>query len=341
MNSPSPLQGGRRRRNPQRWAPAALVLLVLAGMFTWIVVIATSSGGGGSDASPGRVQAAIARPTRNPNPNRKLGGPLPLQAPPGISLAAPNAVTVRLHPKPGGAVLFDLDSGRVLWQWHALRIRPIASVTKIMTALIVSERVPAGATALITKEALRYRGSEVGVLPRGRRVPVETLLYGAMLPSGNDAAVALAERVAGTERDFVKIMNARARQLGLGCTHFVTSYGLQDGNRSCPADLAALTRVVMRQPRIAEIVRHRRAHLYFPYLKGKHLDLYSTNPLLRLGYRGTIGLKTGYTNPAGHCLVAVVRRHGHTLGAVLLKSDNTGGQAMQLLNAGFRALRGA
>jgi D-alanyl-D-alanine carboxypeptidase len=340
MNSPSPLQGGRRRRNPQRFLPA-FVLLVLAGMGVWIVVIATSGSGGGGPASVGPAPAAVGRPTRSANPNRKLTGPLPVQAPPGISLEAPNAVRVRLRPKPAGALLFDLDTGRVLWQFHALGIHPIASVTKIMTALLVSERVPADASALITKEALRYRGSEVGVLPRGRHVPVETLLYGAMLPSGNDAAVALAERVGGTERDFVKMMNARARQLGLSCTHFVTSYGLQDGNRSCPADLAALTRVVMRQPRIAEVVRHRRAHLYFPYLKGKHLDLYSTNPLLRLGYRGTIGLKTGYTNPAGHCLVAVVRRHGHTLGAVLLRSINTGGQAMQLLDAGFRALRGA
>jgi D-alanyl-D-alanine carboxypeptidase len=318
------------------------VLLVLAGMCTWIVVLATSgTGGGGENPASATRTPAAARPAKSANPNRRLNGPLPIQAPPGISMEAQNAVDVRLRPKPAGALLFDLDTGRVLWQLHGLGIRPIASVTKMMTALLVAERLAPDETALITRDALRYRGSEVGVLPLGQRVPVETLLYGALLPSGNDAAVALADRVAGNERVFVGMMNARARQLGLSCTHFQSAYGLQDGNRSCPADLAALARIVMRKPLIAKIVRQRRAHIYFPYLKGKHLDLYSTNPLLRLGYRGTIGLKTGFTNPAGHCLVAVVHRGRHTLGVVLLKSLNTSGQAMQLFDAGFRTLRGA
>jgi serine-type D-Ala-D-Ala carboxypeptidase (penicillin-binding protein 5/6) len=322
--------------------PPVLVLLVLGGMLAWIVVLATSgTDSGGGQASARRTPAAVERPTRSANPNRKLNGPLPIQAPPGISMETANAVDVRLRPRPAGGLLFDLDTGRVLWQLHGLRVRPIASVTKMMTALLVVEHLAPDDTALITRDALRYRGSEVGVLPLGKRVPVETLLYGALLPSGNDAAVALADRVGGNERAFVRLMDARARQLGLSCTHFESAYGLQDGNKSCPADLAALARVVMRQPRIATVVRHRRAHIYFPFLKGKHLDLYSTNPLLRLGYRGTIGLKTGYTNPAGHCLVGVVHRGRHTLGVVLLDSLNTGGQAMQLFDAGFRALRGA
>jgi D-alanyl-D-alanine carboxypeptidase len=227
----------------------------------------------------------------------------------------------------------------VLWRLHPLRIRPIASVTKLMTALLTVERLPPGASSLIKKEAVRYTGSMLGVLPRGKRVAVKTLLYGLLLPSANDAAVALADRMAGTDRNFARLMNQRAQQLGLRCTHYVSSYGLQSGNRSCAADLASLTRLVMRQPKIAQIARHRRANVPFPYLKGKHLQLYSTNPLLRLGYRGTIGLKTGYTAPAGHCFVGVVRRGGHTLGVVLLGSLDTGGEAMKLLNAGFRAVR--
>jgi D-alanyl-D-alanine carboxypeptidase len=178
------------------------------------------------------------------------------------------------------------------------------------------------------------------VLPHAKRVSVQALLYGLLLPSGNDAAVALAERISGSDRKFARLMNRRARQLGLSCTHYVSSYGLQDGNRSCPADLAALSRLAMREPRIAHIVRHEHANIRFPYLRGKHLDLYSTNPLLRAGYPGTIGLKTGFTDPAGHCLVAIVRRGGHTLGAVLLNSPGTGPQAMQLFDAGFRVLGG-
>jgi D-alanyl-D-alanine carboxypeptidase len=318
-----------------------VVALLLAGATAVGVLLANSSdSGGGSSASAGRTPA-VAGPTRTANPNRALRGSLPLQLPPGISMLGQNAVNVHLRPKPGAALLFDVDTGRVLWALHPLRVRPIASVTKMMTALLAVERLPADSSALIKKEAVRYTGSMLGVLPRGRRVAVRTLLYGALLPSGNDAAVALADRMAGSDRNFARLMNQRARSLGLSCTHFVSAYGLQDGNKSCAVDLAALTRVVMRQPRLANIVRHRRANVPFPYLKGKHLQLYSTNPLLRLGYRGTIGLKTGYTDPAGHCLVAVVRRGGHMLGVVLLKSINTGGQAIQLFNAGFRAVRAA
>jgi D-alanyl-D-alanine carboxypeptidase len=309
-----------------------VILVALAVGGAAIALIPDSSGGG-----DGTDHAAVAQPVTSPNPNRKLPGKLPLQSPPGISLAAPDAVKVHLNSKPAAGLLFDVDTGRVLWRLHPLRIRPIASVTKMMTALLAAERLPADATALIKKEAIRYTGSMLGVLPLGRRVSVETLLYGALLPSGNDAAVALADRMAGTDRKFALLMNRRAEQLGLGCTHYVSAYGLQSGNRSCAADLASLTRVVMREPRIVNIVRHRRANIRFPYLKGKHLQLYSTNPLLRLGYRGTIGLKTGYTAPAGHCFVGVARRGGRTLGVVLLKSLDTGGQAMKLLNAGFRA----
>ena len=340
MKSPSPLMGGRRRRPPARWVPRLVVLLILAAIGVWVVTLVTSNSGGSGQASTG-APTALERTAKNANPNSKLRGRLPVQAPPGISLATPNALSVRLHPKPVAAMLFDMNTGRTLWQLHALRIRPIASVTKMMTALIVTERLRDEDTALITREALRFHGSEVGVLPRGKRVPVRTLLYGALLPSGNDAAIALADRVAGTDANFAKLMNARARQLGLTCTHFTSSYGLQTGNRSCAADMASLARVVMRVPRIANVVRHERVSLPFPWLKGGRLDLYSTNPLLRLGYKGTIGLKTGSTDAAGICLVAVVHRGTHTLGVVLLHSPNIGAQAMQLFNAGFRALSGA
>jgi D-alanyl-D-alanine carboxypeptidase len=175
------------------------------------------------------------------------------------------------------------------------------------------------------------------MLPLGKRVPVKALLFGLLLPSGNDAAVALADRVAGSDRKFARLMNQRAVQLRLSCSHFESSYGLQNGNRSCPADLAALARLAMATPRIASIVHNEHVNIRFPIKRG-HLDLYSTNPLLRLRYPGTIGLKTGYTNPAGRCLVAIVRRGHHTLGVVLLHSFYPAGQAMQLFKAGFRAL---
>ena len=321
-----------KRRGGRNWRPAALGALVAIAAGVAIALIAGGDSGGG-----GRSHAATVKRLVEPRHLARHGTKrTPLRAPPGISLAGPNLVKAHPRPRPGAAILFDVDSGRVLWKLHPLRVRPIASVTKIMTALLATERLPVSATAAISKKAIRYTGSEVGVLPRGRRVRVETLLYGMLLPSGNDAAQALAERVAGSDHAFARLMNRRARELHLTCTHYVSSYGLQAGNRSCPADLAALARIAMRQPRIARVVGHAKANIKFPFLKGGRLQLYSTNPLYRLHYPGTIGLKTGFTDPAGRCLVAIARRGDRTLGVVLLKSADTGGQAKQLLDAGFR-----
>ena len=135
------------------------------------------------------------------------------------------------------------------------------------------------------------------------------MLYGLMLPSGNDAAIALAQRAAGgSVKRFVRYMNEKAEELGLVCTRFATPSGFEDkGNHSCAADLAAIARAVLREPRLARIVRRREAILPFP-IKGGRLYLYNHNPLLRQGYTGTTGLKTGYTDAAGRCLVATARR---------------------------------
>jgi serine-type D-Ala-D-Ala carboxypeptidase (penicillin-binding protein 5/6) len=334
----SVLQGGaKRRRGPRRLVVALLVALALAG--GGVAAVTYVTGGDDGTVSGKDDRAASVRPSAPAKEPERKSGRLPRRLPPGITIVGPNAVDVRLEPRPAAALMFDVDTGRVMWRLKPMRVRPIASVTKIMTALLAVQRLPRDATSLIRKEAVRYTGSMVGVLPRGKRVSVRTLLYGAMLPSGNDAAVALADRMAGSDRRFARLMNRKARRLKLSCTRFVSSYGLQKGNVSCPADLAALTRVVMQQPRIAEVVGRRSASPPFPFIQGKHLTLYNTNPLLRMGYKGTIGLKTGTTDEAGHCFVAVVRRGGHTLGVVLLNSPDIGGQAVKLLDAGFRSLR--
>jgi D-alanyl-D-alanine carboxypeptidase (penicillin-binding protein 5/6) len=187
----------------------------------------------------------------------------------------------------------------------------------------------------ITRAALRYRGSGVGVLPRGRRVPLEPLLNGLLLVSGNDAAIALAVHVAGSERRFVALMNERARRLGLRCTHFADSHGLSGANRSCARDLAVLARVAMANRRIARVVRRRQVSFRFP-IKGGHVFFTGHNPLIRAGYRGAIGLKTGYTLRAGRCFVGVARRGTRTLAVALLDSPNPLKQSARLLNEGFR-----
>jgi D-alanyl-D-alanine carboxypeptidase len=134
-------------------------------------------------------------------------------------------------------------------------------------------------------------------------------------------------------------MNARARRMGLLCSRFSSPHGFEDrGNHSCASDLAAIARAVLRVPRLAGIVRSREAVLPFP-IKGGKLYLYNSNPLLRQGYRGLTGMKTGYTDAAGRCFVATARRGAVKLGVVLLHSPDTAGQARRLLDRGFAVER--
>jgi D-alanyl-D-alanine carboxypeptidase len=277
-------------------------------------------------------------PTTGPAP---LAGSGTAPAPLAVRLdVRRDVVRPRLRRPPRAGLLFNLDTGRVLWRRNARRVLPIASLTKMMTALLVAGRVPPGARVPITRETLRYQGSGVGLLPAGKRVPVEALLHGLLLVSGNDAAIALAQRAAGgSVRGFVRLMNERAAAMGLACTRFSTPSGYRDaGNHSCAGDLAAMARAVLRTPRLAHIVRRRSSVVRFP-IAGGRLFLYNTNPLLRARYPGTTGLKTGYTVAAGRCLVATAKRGGRHLGVVVLDSPDPGLQARKLLDRGFRVDR--
>jgi D-alanyl-D-alanine carboxypeptidase len=254
----------------------------------------------------------------------------------GIALAPPGqrvAVKLKLPLKSG--ILFDVNSGRVLWERNPTQVVPIASLTKMMTALVVVAHARPSAKVLITRDALDYTGSGVGLLPKGKHVPLIALLYGLLLPSGNDAAIALADQVAGTQTNFIKLMNQRAHAMGLSCTHYTTVSGIVDqGNHSCASDLALIGHTVLEQPVLAPIVGSRGAIVPFP-IKGGKLFLYNNNPLLALQYPGADGVKTGFTDAAGECLVATARRGHRWLGVVLLHSGNWYDQAVQLLNAGF------
>jgi serine-type D-Ala-D-Ala carboxypeptidase (penicillin-binding protein 5/6) len=332
-------QGGRRRRRGH--APALLVLLLLAATGVAVVYLVGRTG----DEPTARHESGPA-----PGPTKALAdtGTAPLAgggtAPSPLAVRledSRDSVRIRFHKPPRSGLLFDIDTGRVLWRRDPTKVLPIASLTKMMTALLVAQRVPEGAHVPITREALRYTGSGVGVLPRGKRIGVNTMLYGLLLPSGNDAAIALAQRAAGGNvRRFVKLMNARAKAMGLLCTRYASPSGIVDrGNHSCAGDLAAIARAVLREPRLAHIVRARQVVLRFP-IKGGKLYLYNNNPLLRMGYRGTTGMKTGYTDAAGRCLVATARRGPVRLGVVLLHSPDPGTQARKLLDRGFAAARG-
>jgi len=309
---------------------AALAVLLVAGALLL---------GAGDGTSRGGLRAGSAATAATP-----INGPAsPIEPHTAYaSVLAPAAQHVDPHFRrpPRAGLMWDLDTGRLLWRIRPEQPVPIASLTKMMTALLAAGALRPDTPVPITRAAVNRPGSKVGMLPRGRRVRAETLLYGLLLPSGNDAAVALAQKVAGSVSRFVGRMNARARAMGLGCTRFTTPDGLADrGNRSCARDLALLARAVLRNRRLARIVATRRTVQPLP-VKGGHVWLYNNNPLMRYGFPGAIGVKTGYTDAAGRCLVAAARRGRLRLGLVLLHSIDPPTQAPKLLNAGFRALRG-
>src|SRR6188472_773084 len=207
-------QGGRRHRR-RRW-PTVLAVLALLGV-------------GGAAARILWQDDAARAPQRAAPPAAPAladGAPAPLAgggtapSPLAVRLQDPrDLVRLRFKHPPRSGLMFDLDTGRVLWRRDPTRVLPIASLTKMMTALVVADRVAPGSHVLITREALAYTGSGVGVLPRGRWIGVNTMLYGLLLPSGNDAAIALAQRAAGgSERRFVRYMNEKAQSMGLVCT---------------------------------------------------------------------------------------------------------------------------
>jgi serine-type D-Ala-D-Ala carboxypeptidase (penicillin-binding protein 5/6) len=278
-------------------------------------------------------QPAIAVPVKPAPPKPQRGSY-------GIALAPTSQqVTVKLKLPLRSGLLFDVNTGQVLWQKNPTLPLAIASLTKMMTALVVATKAKPSDRVLITRDALHYTGSGVGLLPKGKRVPLTALLYGLLLPSGNDAAIALADHVARSQTRFIALMNQKAQALGLRCTHFATVSGIVDrGNYSCAEDLALVAHLLLKQPLLAHIVASRSAILPFP-IKGGKLYLYNNNPLLLLRYPGADGIKTGFTDAAGQCLVATARRGRTWLGVVLLHAGDTSTEAQQLLNAGFAKLR--
>jgi serine-type D-Ala-D-Ala carboxypeptidase (penicillin-binding protein 5/6) len=344
--------GGRRRRDVRRnardrrrkrahrrqralTAVAILLAPVAVAAAAYLALTPRDSPARGK-SRPSFPLAANAHPTqKTPRLSREPSPLVQEQPTPEVPLNGVDAFHIRMRKPPRAALLFDVATGEVLWRLRPLTPLPMASLTKIMTAVVVTTRAKPRERVAITRAALKYQGSGVGILPKGKRVRLETLLNGMLLVSGNDASIALADHVAGSESRFVGLMNREARRLGLRCTRFADSHGLSAGDRSCARDLAVLTRLAMANRRIARIVRRRQASFRFP-VKGGRIFLSGHNPLIRAGYRGAIGLKTGYTDEAGPCFVGVARRAGRTLGVVLLNSRNPLKHAAALLDEGFR-----
>lgn len=340
---PPILTGGRRRRRSRlRLVPLAVFLTLL--VWGGLAALDTGPDRGGEEDRARDSRGVQAQ--RDPDPPRLLDD---ARTPPAaasrqrasrfrVDLSGEDVVRLRFVRKPRAGVLFDVRTGRVLWRHNPDRRLPIASLTKMMTALLIVEREDPHERVRITRRARRTAGSAIGVLPRRKKVQLEALLNGLLLVSGNDAAVALAQHSAGTVPAFVGLMNQRALEMGLECTRFSTPHGLKDeGNRSCAADLASLARADLHLRRIRRIARRKRAILKFP-IEGGRLFLYNNNPMMRQGYGGVTGLKTGYTERAGRSIVATARRGDVELGVVLLRSYDPPTQARKLLDRGFRAM---
>jgi serine-type D-Ala-D-Ala carboxypeptidase (penicillin-binding protein 5/6) len=222
------------------------------------------------------------------------------------------------------ALVVDLDSGQTLYSLRPEDRLPPASTVKIMTALVTLRRSNLDEEVQVSAHAAGMIGSRMGLVP-GEKLTVRDLLYGLLLPSGNDAAVALAEHVAGSEEAFVELMNSIAGDLGLVGTHFTSPHGMDSAGETASAvDLVALTRAALAYPAFSEIVATQVATV-----AGR--KLVNTNQLLST-FPGADGIKTGTTDAAGECLVASATRDGHRLIVVLLGSQDRYGEASALLS---------
>jgi D-alanyl-D-alanine carboxypeptidase (penicillin-binding protein 5/6) len=280
----------------------------------------------------GSVSSAAT--TSTPPPTPVDGKPSPFVT--HLSTPAPTAKSPQITAPVG--YLADLETGQELFAQAPHARRPIASVTKLMTALLTLERTHSDQIVTVprsaTDEVLGTHGSELDLRP-GEKISVGDLLHGLLIQSSNDAAVALADFISGSTDRFVRLMNTRADRLGMRDTRFASPNGLDDHGYSTAADLVKLTQADYRYPEFARIVRTK--FFTIPAPKGKPREIENRNVLLWL-YPGTIGVKTGFTSGARFCLVAAAERDGLRLVTVILGAPREPfSDAAALLNYGFAA----
>lgn len=227
------------------------------------------------------------------------------------------------------AILMDVDSGRVLYEHNADAKMLIASTTKIMTALVAVRDGNLSDTVTVSREAAYTEGSSM-YLKEGEELTLETLLYGLMLCSGNDAAVAVAEHVGGSVQGFVKRMNETARELGMNHSSFANPNGLDDEKHySTARDMAVLACAALENETVLRIASTRSITI-----GGRTMT--NHNKLLSM-MDGCLGLKTGYTRAAGRTLVSCAERNGQRLAAVTLQDGNDWADHQSLFEYGFSA----
>ncbi len=232
------------------------------------------------------------------------------------------------------AVILDWNSGRLLYAKNPHLPRPMASTTKIMTALVALEKGALEDTVIISAKAAHTGGSSIW-LEEGEKKTLEELLLGLMLRSGNDAAVAIAEHIAGSVEAFAQLMTARARELGARKTVFKNPHGLHDPEHYTTAlDLACIAAHAMGMQEFCRIIATPKALITWP---GQPWDrfLYNQNKLFEL-YTGAEGIKTGWTTPAGRCFVGAARKGNRRLISVVFNAPQMWEDTTLLLDYGFK-----
>lgn len=255
----------------------------------------------------------------------------------GICVHAEKADTTKLETEAKACFLTEASTGEVLYEDNADEQLPIASVTKIMTMLLIMEQIDAGTLGFdtmisVSENAMSYGGSTM-FLEAGEQLPVHDMLKGIAVASANDGCVAMAEHIAGSESAFVDMMNKRASELGMKNTHFMNTNGLDEDNHySSARDVAIMSRELMKHEKITEYTS-----IWTDSLRGGKFELANTNKLIRF-YTGANGLKTGSTSKALCCLSAAAKRDDMQLIAVVLGAPTSAKRfdsARKLLDYGF------
>lgn len=253
----------------------------------------------------------------------------------------PHTAAVEVEIPAPSAVLMDAATGTVLIEKNAHERLAPASVTKVMTLLLVMEALDEGRITMddmvTTSEAAAAKGGSQVYLEVGEQMSMDEMLKSVVVSSANDCATALAEHVAGSEAAFVERMNARAAELGMQDTHFVNCTGLDDApdaaeHLTSAYDIAVMSRELLKHDRIRNYTT-----IWMDTVRNGQFGLSNTNKLVRF-YEGTTGLKTGYTSSAGHCLSASAERNGLELIAVVLHCASSADRftsAKALLDYGF------
>lgn len=231
------------------------------------------------------------------------------------------------------AILIEAETGRILYEKNAHTALPMASTTKVMTALVALEHAELSETVTAGKNAFGVPGTSI-YLQEGEQLSMEEMLLGLMLQSGNDAAVAIAEHVGGSVENFCSLMTLKAEQIGCENTIFATPHGLPASNHHTTAyDLALICREAMKNPDFRRIVSTQRASIPWAGHTGNRI-LNNKNKLLST-YEGSLGIKTGYTRAAGRCLCFAAERNGMTVIGCVLNAPNWFDDAREIMDRGF------